>query len=266
MAAFATLGIMFVARPVRSFLLGRVGDCKGRKSILSWSLVVIGLFTTLISVLPSYARAGTLAPVLLYVLRFGQGMGWVANRGLHIARHRECAKGQASLVRHIPSTRAAPGLPDVERLASPVVHGSGRHAARSLGWRIPLLASAVSATVGLFAWRRAGETSVFASVAAGVGLVRIPLREVPRHHGGNLVLGSLAMIIYYTIFRSITVFKLSYGIKLGQVSRGLFLELLCAAIVVIAVVNLISDLVADRSGCCTISLTGSVLAASSRPC
>ncbi len=65
LAAFATFGIAFVARPVGSFLFGHFGNRKGRKSTLVWSLVVMGLSTTLIGALPSYANLGALAPALV---------------------------------------------------------------------------------------------------------------------------------------------------------------------------------------------------------
>src|SRR5580693_4945098 len=73
--AFLTFGIAFLARPVGSVLFGHFGDRIGRKSTLVASMLVMGLSTTLIGVLPSYASAGVLAPILLCLLRFGQGIG-----------------------------------------------------------------------------------------------------------------------------------------------------------------------------------------------
>ena len=73
--AFLTFGIAFLARPVGSMLFGHFGDRIGRKSTLVASMLVMGLSTTLIGILPGYAQAGVLAPWLLCLLRFGQGVG-----------------------------------------------------------------------------------------------------------------------------------------------------------------------------------------------
>src|SRR6202007_1655473 len=75
LAAFATFGIAFLARPLGSFLFGHFGDRVGRKSTLVASLLTMGLSTALIGVLPSYASAGMMAPILLCILRLGQGIG-----------------------------------------------------------------------------------------------------------------------------------------------------------------------------------------------
>ncbi len=75
MSAFVTFGIAFVARPIGSFLFGHFGDRIGRKSTLVASLLVMGVSTTLIGFVPGYASIGSLAPILLCILRFGQGIG-----------------------------------------------------------------------------------------------------------------------------------------------------------------------------------------------
>ena len=75
LAAFATFGIAFFARPIGSFVFGHFGDRLGRKSTLVGSLLLMGLSTTLIGALPGYASAGFIAPILLCLLRLGQGVG-----------------------------------------------------------------------------------------------------------------------------------------------------------------------------------------------
>jgi MFS family permease len=75
LAAFLTFGIAFLARPLGSALFGHFGDRIGRKSTLVASLLLMGVCTTLIGVLPGYDSIGAWAPILLCVLRFGQGLG-----------------------------------------------------------------------------------------------------------------------------------------------------------------------------------------------
>lgn len=106
LSAFLTFGIAFLARPLGSALFGHFGDRIGRKSTLVASLLLMGVCTTLIGVLPGYNSIGAWAPVLLCVLRFGQGLGLGGEwGGCGIARHRKRTKGQTSLVRHVPATR-----------------------------------------------------------------------------------------------------------------------------------------------------------------
>ena len=264
LAAFASFGIAFVARPVGSFLFGHFGDRKGRKSTLVWSLVVMGLSTTLIGVLPSYAQAGTLAPVLLCILRVGQGIGLGGEwGGAALLATENAPRGRQALFGMFPQLGPPLGflLSNLVFLLLFKVLTEAQFAA--WGWRIPFLASALLMGVGLYVRQQIGETPVFASLAARSGQVRVPLGEVLRHHAANLVLGSLAMVGCYAIFYISTVFALDYGTRVGQIPRGVFLQILCVGIVVLGIVTPVSALLSDRFGCRPVLLAGSALAAAS---
>ncbi len=110
LSAFLTFGIAFLARPLGSALFGHFGDRIGRKSTLVASLLLMGVSTTLIGVLPGYDSIGYWAPLLLCVLRFGQGLG-----RRRAAGHGERAGRQARLVRHVSPARPVDRLPRRQR-------------------------------------------------------------------------------------------------------------------------------------------------------
>ncbi len=264
LAAFATFGIAFVARPVGSFLFGHFGDRKGRKSTLVWSLVVMGLSTTLIGCLPSYAQAGALAPALLCLLRLGQGIGLGGEwGGATLLATENAPKNRQALFGMFPQLGPPLGflLSNGLFLLLFTMLTDAQFAA--WGWRIPFLASALLVAVGLYVRRQVGETPAFASLAARAGQVRVPLGELLRHHGTNLVLGSLAMVVCYAIFYISTVFALDYGTRVAHIPRGVFLQVLCVGIVVMGIVTPVSAVLSDRFGCRPVLLAGSALAAAS---
>ena len=262
LAAFATFGIAFVARPVGSFLFGHFGDRYGRKSTLVWSLVVMGLSTTLIGILPSYATAGALAPALLCLLRLGQGIGLGGEwGGATLLATENAPRSRQALFGMFPQLGPPLGflLSNGLFLLLFTVLTDTQFAA--WGWRIPFLASALLVAVGLHVRRQVGETPVFARLAARAGQVRVPLGDVVRYHGRNLVLGSLAMVVCYAIFYISTVFALDYGVRVGHIPRGTFLGVLCVGIVIMGVVTPASAALSDRLGCRPVLLAGSALAA-----
>ena len=264
LAAFATFGIAYLARPVGSFLFGHFGDRQGRKSTLVWSLVVMGLSTTLIGCLPSYAEAGALAPALLCLLRLGQGIGLGGEwGGAALLATENAPQGKQALFGMFPQFGPPLGflLSNGLFLLLFTVLTDAQFAA--WGWRIPFLASALLVVVGLYVRRQVSETPAFARLAARAGQVRVPLGEMLRHHGRNLVLGSLAMVVCYAIFYISTVFALDYGTRVAHIPRGVFLQVLCAGIVVMGIVTPVSAMLSDRFGCRPVLLAGSALAAAS---
>jgi len=264
LAAFATFGIAFVARPVGSFLFGHFGDRRGRKSTLVWSLVVMGLSTTLIGALPSYAVAGALAPALLCVLRLGQGIGLGGEwGGATLLATENAPRGKQAWFGMFPQLGPPLGFLLSNGLFLLLFTVLTDEQFAAWGWRIPFLASALLVTVGLYVRRRVTETPEFLRLAARAGQVRTPLGTVLRHHGRNLVLGSLAMVVCYAIFYISTVFALDYGTRVAHIPRGTFLGFLCIAIVVMAVMTPLSAALSDRFGCRPVLLVGSAMAAAS---
>ena len=262
LAAFATFGIAFLARPLGAMLFGHFGDRIGRKSTLVVSLMTMGLSTTLIGALPSYASAGMMAPILLCILRLGQGIGLGGEwGGAALIATENAPSRQSAWFGMFPQLGPALGFLLSNGLFILLFCFLSDAQFLAWGWRIPFLASAVLVAIGLFVRQTLPETPAFARLVSGGERVRLPLGEILRHHGKPLILGSLAMVVCYAIFYISTVFALGYGTKVGHIPRTLFLELLCIAILAMAAVTPVSALLADRFGCRPVLLAGAALAA-----
>ena len=260
LAAFATFGIAFLARPLGSFLFGHFGDRVGRKSTLVASMMTMGLSTALIGVLPGYASVGALAPALLCLLRLGQGIGLGGEWGGAALLATEYAPpGRRAWFGMFPQLGPSLGFLLSNGLFLVLLLVLTDRQFASWGWRIPFMASALLVLVGLYVRTRLEETPAFARLAARGAQLRVPLAEVLRHHSRNLVLGALAIVACYAIFYISTVFALDYGVRIGHIPRGQFLQLMCAAAVAMAAMSPISAALADRFGCRRVLLVGLVL-------
>lgn len=259
--AFLTFGIAFVARPLGAALFGHFGDRIGRKATLSASLLLMGLSTTFIGLLPGYDSIGLAAPALLCLLRFGQGIGLGGEWG-----------GAALLAtENAPAHRRGwygmfPQLgPSVGFL---LATGSfllltlwlDEQAFRAWGWRIPFLASALLVAVGLYVRLRLPETPVFASVLQQGQQLAFPLGSLLRRHLRPLILGALAMVVCYALFYTTTVFALNYGTSTLGIPRPQFLAMLCVAVLFMAAATPLAAWLSDRRGCRPVLLTGGLLA------
>ncbi len=258
--SFATFSIAFIARPLGSALFGHFGDRIGRKSTLVASLMIMGVSTTLVGLLPTYETIGLVAPVVLCILRFGQGIGLGGEWG-----------GAALLAveNAPPEKRAWFGM--FPQLGAPVgfIAANGLFLAlaatlddgqfRSWGWRIPFLASAALLAVGLYVRLRLVESPVFRDAMQKDQKQRVPLGTLLRRHWKDTVLGTLAMVACYAVFYLSTVFALGFGTtKLGY-SREEFLTMLLVAITFMALGIVISAWASDRLGRKPVLLAGLVL-------
>jgi metabolite-proton symporter len=247
--AFLTFGVAFLARPLGAALFGHFGDRIGRKATLVASLLVMGISTLLIGLLPGYEVMGWVAPVLLCLLRFGQGIGLGGEWG-----------GAALLAtEHAPhSKRGWFGM--FPQLGPPVgflfatgsflllAHFLDDAEFRAWGWRIPFLASALLVIVGLYVRLKLSETPVFAKTLQQQAQARVPLLEMLRRHALPLLLGSLAMVVCYALFYISTVFSLSYGTTALGIPRERFLGMLCIAVLFMALATPLAASAGDRYG------------------
>lgn len=262
LSAFATFAIAFVARPVGSALFGHYGDRLGRKTTLVASLLIMGVSTTLIGFLPGYAAIGVMAPLLLCLLRFGQGIGLGGEWGGAALIATENAPAHKRAWYGIfPQLGAPLGFILANGLFLYLVHTQGDEAFREFGWRIPFLLSAVLLAVGLYVRMALVESPAFVQSMARNERASVPLLTVFRHHGRELLLGSMAMVVCYALFYISTVFALGYGTKTLNIPREHFLAMECGAIVFMAVGIVVSGLLADRYGRKPVLLWGALLAA-----
>ena len=170
LAAFATLGVGFAARPIGGILGGHLGDRVGRKPVLVASLIVMGLATFAIGLLPTYATVGVLAPVLLVIVRIIQGLAFGAEWGGAILMAYEHAPWR-SKGRHTGIVQA--GFP-VGLLLANLVFLFSVHLGDSLAWRVPFLASIVLVAVGLIIRSKVPESPVFEEVKEAGTIAKSP--------------------------------------------------------------------------------------------
>jgi len=254
--AFLTFGIAFLARPLGALLFGHFGDRIGRKATLVASLLVMGVSTTLIGVLPGYDLIGWAAPALLCLLRFGQGIGLGGEWGGAALLAAEYAPaGKRGWFGMFPQLGPPVGFLFATGGFLMLSHFLDDAQFRAWGWRIPFLASAALVIVGLYVRLKLTETPVFLKALNAVRpeLVegharRLPLAELLSHHAASLLLGALAMVVCYALFYISTVFALSYGVSTLGIPRPQFLGMLCVAVIFMAAATPLAAWAGDRYG------------------
>ncbi|MEQ1852694.1 MAG: MFS transporter [Chthoniobacteraceae bacterium] len=211
MAAFATYAVGFFARPFGGVIFGHFGDKIGRKSMLVTTLMMMGVATALIGVLPTYDQAGLLAPALLVLLRFVQGLGVGGEWGgavLMAVEHGHAGR------RGLQASWVQAGVPVGLLLATVAFHlcsSLPEQSFLSWGWRVPFLLGALLMGVGLFIRLHVLESPVFTAMKAAPQKASPPIIEVLRHNGRNVLLAMGARFAENAFFYILTVLVLSYG-------------------------------------------------------
>ena len=220
LASLATFGLAFVARPLGSILFGHFGDRVGRKATLVGSLLLMGIATFAIGLLPTYSQVGLLAPVLLAVLRFAQGLALGGEwSGAALLATETARPGKRAWAAMWPQLGAPLGFLLANGLFLLIIVWLGHSASQpdlagpflSWGWRIPFLLSAVMVIVGLYVRLRLTETPVFVRAVEHGERVKSPLAEVFRGNWRQLIIGTFVMLATYTLFYIATTWALSYG-------------------------------------------------------
>jgi MFS family permease len=219
--SFLTFGVGFIVRPFGGVLFGILGDRLGRKPVLVATLLMIGVGTTAIGFLPTYASIGVWAPLLLVALRVVQGLGAGAEYGGAVillveyapARHRGFWGGFAPLGVSIGNLLAAGALALVTLLS--------QDALMSWGWRLPFLASAVLILLGLYVRLRVMETPVFREAVAGRHKIeRNPAMAALRLHPRNFLVLLGARMAENGLGYLFPVFGLGYVVTTLGVTRA----------------------------------------------
>jgi len=247
--SYASFGLAFVARPVGAAAFGHFGDRAGRKSTLVASLMLMGGSTVGIAALPTYAQAGWIAPLLLCVLRFGQGLGlggeWGGAALLAVENappHRRNTWGMFPPLGAPVGFIAANGL----FLLLGLVLDDAQF--RSWGWRLPFLGSAVLVALGLWVRLKLTETPAFVEAARAEALPKVPIVMLVREHGRAVLAGTLGVVACFALFYLATAFALGYGVATLRHSREAMLAVELAAILFLAGGVVASSLLADRHG------------------
>ncbi|KTE24157.1 MULTISPECIES: MFS transporter [unclassified Sphingopyxis] len=215
--SFMTFGLAFFARPVGAIVFGHYGDRIGRKSTLVASLMLMGGSTLLIAFLPTYAMVGWVAPLLLCLLRFGQGFGLGGEwGGAALLAVENAPPGWRSRFGMFPQLGAPVGFIAANGLFLLLGLGLSDADFANWGWRIPFLFSALLVGLGLWVRLKIGETPAFAEAIERDAPVSVPLGELFRHHLIATLAGTFAVVACFAIFYLATSFALAHGTsKLG---------------------------------------------------
>jgi MFS family permease len=262
LSAFATFAIAFIARPFGSAIFGHFGDRIGRKSSLVASLIIMGVCTTSIGLLPGYAQIGHWAPLFLCILRFGQGFGLGGDwGGAALLAIENAPSARRAWFGMFPQLGAPVGFIAANGLFLALAASMGNAEFQRWGWRVPFLMSAVLVLVGLYVRLNLTETRVFTEAKCREQLTRVPLGVLLCKYGLQTLLGTLAMVACYAVFYLSTVFSLGYGTTVLNFTREQFLTLECFTILGLLIAIPISANLSDRFGRRPMLFAGLTLAA-----
>jgi metabolite-proton symporter len=247
LASLATFGIAFLARPIGSMLFGHFGDRIGRKTTLVLALTTMGVSTVAIGALPTYRTLGFLAPLLLALCRFGQGLGLGGEWGGAVLLAIENAPThKRAWYGMFPQLGAPIGFflsGGVFLLLSRMLTNAQFFA---FGWRLPFLASAVLVFLGLYVRLTLTETPVFQQSRQRGEQVSVPVLKILRSYTRPLIAGILLCLATFVLFYLMTVFALSWGTTALGYSRGKFLMMQMLDIFFFALTIPLSALLAER--------------------
>ncbi|GHE65915.1 MFS transporter [Streptomyces capitiformicae] len=215
LAAFLTFAVAFLARPVGVVLFGTIGDRRGRKQALVLSLVLMGVATVGVGLLPTYDTAGVLAPVLLIALRLLQGVSMGGEWGGAVLLAAEHAPpGRRAVYASVPQIGPLLGFLLSSAVILPTIGITGREAFADWAWRVPFILSTLLIAVGFWVRTRVEESPVFDRPAtARPAAPRFPLGALVSQYPGRLLLGIGAAVGGSAVYYLVIVYSLSYGPK-----------------------------------------------------
>ncbi|WP_026360180.1 MFS transporter [Amycolatopsis nigrescens] len=261
-ASLGTFATGYLARPLGGVIFGHFGDRLGRKRMLVLTMVLMGVASFLIGVLPTYRQIGALAPVGLVLLRVLQGVAVGGEWGGAVLMSAEHATSRRGLWASFTNAGAPCGM----LLSTAALTGTaavvGEEAFLAWGWRVPFLLSIVLLGLGVFVRLKVEESPVFraAQREQGRSSRRPPLFEVLRNHPRPLLLGIGAGLAAFVAQATLTTFVLAYGVQAGftrqTVLNGITVSSACAVVGIIG-----WSAVSDRLGRRPVLLAGVVVMA-----
>ena len=247
--AFGIYAVGFVARPVGAAIFGHYGDRIGRKSTLIATLMLMGIATFLVSLVPTYESIGIWGAVILTFLRFVQGIGVGGEWGGSVLMSMEWARGD----KHRGFIASWPqfGVPCGLFLANLAVLAFSQMSGEQFlawGWRVPFFLSLILVAVGLYIRLGILETPIFRKLVAEQKIERTPMLAVIKQQPKEILLSALARMAEQAPFYIFTAFVFSYGIGTLNVSRDFLLFAVLTASVVSFVSIPLFGHISDRIG------------------
>ena len=260
LSAYGTFAVGFIARPIGGAVFGHYGDRLGRKKMLVWSLLIMGIATALIGLIPTYDQIGIWSAVLLVVLRFVQGIGVGGEWGGAVLLAVEHSGGAR---RGFHGSWPQMGVPGGLLLSTGVFvilsSTLSESAFLSWGWRVPFLVSVFLVWVGIFIRLRVLESPAFTRVQAAQRESRMPLLELFRHQRRHVLIGMGMRFAQNVLFYIYTVFVLGYGERSLGYSRNTMLgALMLTSLLGLFTIPFWSHL-SDRIGRKPVYVTGAVI-------
>jgi metabolite-proton symporter len=236
--SFATFTFGFVARPIGGVFFGYIGDRIGRKSTLVATLLLMGVSTVLVGLVPTYARIGLAAPLLLTGLRFVQGLGVGGEWGGAVLLALEYGhRGRRGFLASWPQAGVPLGTLTSAGVLALFEWVLPADDFLAWGWRVPFFLSGLLIVVGLVIRARLAETPLFARVLQEEQVARAPVRETLRRYWREVLLAAGCRMAENACFYLFTVYVLDYGKKVLDMGQDVFLLAvnLAAAVEVFAI-------------------------------
>jgi MFS family permease len=253
--SLSTFAVGYIARPVGAAVFGHYGDRIGRKAALVVTLVLMGVSTFVIGLLPTYESIGVLAPIALVIARLLQGFSVGGEYGGAVLMTVEHSGERKGFLGSIVNTGATAGL-ILANVVFLAVFQLPDDLLYSWGWRIPFLLSGVLVIIGFIARATLEETPDFQEAKKHNTIEQRPIVDVLRNHTGTVLLLALGIIAAGTAFTMTTVYSLSYGTHVLGLSSSTMLAILLPATVTILIGLPVFGAIADRIGVRTVFLGG----------
>jgi MFS family permease len=260
-ASYTSFSLAFFARPLGGLVFGHFGDRLGRKSTLVASLMLMGASTVLIAFLPTYAMIGWVAPVLLCVLRFGQGLGLGGEwGGASLLAVENAPPGWVNRYGSFPPMGAPVGFICANGFFLVLGAVLSEQQFADWGWRLPFLASAVLVFLGLWVRLKITETPAYVEAAERAEIPPVPLGQLLKHHLMPTLAGTVGTVACFALFYISTLFVIGFGTKALGYEREAFLGVELAAILFMAAGIATAGWLADKKSAAAVLAVGCLAA------
>ena len=249
--AYSTFAIGYLARPLRGFIFGHYGDKLGRKRMLILTMLIMGIATMGIGLVPTYASIGIAAPIILQTLRLCQGLGLGGEWGGAVLMTYEYASDrQKAFYASIPQMGLATGLCLSSGMVALLSWLLDNEQFLEWGWRFAFLVSVVLIAIALYVRTHILETPEFrkAEAKGDTSKKTLPIVTVCKNYPGNIALGVGARWIDGVFFNVLAVFSITYLVQQIHTSRTEALTAVMIAALIMCPFILIAGRLADRFG------------------